>query len=75
MAQFDQFVRLPDVIRLTGLSRSSVYARLNPRAPASFDPTFPRPIKLSPSPRGASAWSLLEVQAWMEARLHARSVP
>lgn len=75
MTQTDQFVRLPDVIRLTGLSRSSVYARLNPRAPASFDPTFPRPIKLSPGPKGASAWSLLELKVWMEARLQARSVP
>lgn len=29
----------------TGLSRSTIYARLNPKSP-NYDPTFPRPIEL-----------------------------
>jgi prophage regulatory protein len=71
MAKNIQFVRLSTLKQLTGLSRSSIYARLNPGS-ASYDPTFPRQVKLSPGPRGAAAWSLAEVEVWLMARLEAR---
>lgn len=69
-----QLVRLSVVKMLTGLSKSSIYARLNTNSP-SFDPTFPRQAKLSPGPRGTAVWSLTEIQAWLISRLEARPSP
>ncbi|WP_371263941.1 helix-turn-helix transcriptional regulator [Nitrosomonas sp. Nm58] len=37
-------------MQLTGLSRSSIYARINSNS-SSFDPSFPLPVKLSPTPK------------------------
>jgi prophage regulatory protein len=67
-----QFIRLPAVIQITSISRSGVYARLNPRSP-SYDPTFPRPIKLSSGPRGAVAWILSEINAWLQLKAAERN--
>ncbi|MGJ0515469.1 MAG: helix-turn-helix transcriptional regulator [Methylomicrobium sp.] len=67
-----QFIRLSAVIQITSISRSGVYARLNPRSP-SYDPTFPRPIKLSSGPRGAVAWVLSEIQAWVRSKIAERN--
>jgi prophage regulatory protein len=67
-------IRRREVERRTGLSRSSIYARLkrNPRRPADYDPTFPRPI-----PIGAKAvgWDESEIEAWLETRAAARTLP
>jgi prophage regulatory protein len=54
----DQILRLPEVIRRTGLSRASIYkgARLG---------NFPRPFKLT---ERASGWKLSEVDAWISSR-------
>jgi prophage regulatory protein len=56
-----QLLRLPDVIRRTGLSRSTLYSleRRN---------DFPLRVKLSP---GCSAWSAEEVEIWINGRLAA----
>lgn len=51
-------LRLPDVARLTGLRRSSIYA-LVARG------QFPRPVKLT---RVASAWRSDELAAWIASR-------
>lgn len=61
--------RLPAVMRLTGLSRSSLYARLNPTS-AYFDSTFPRPFPLfgSAQSRGAKGWRLMEILSWLDAQ-------
>lgn len=66
-------VRLMTVINVTGLKRSSIYNRINPSS-KYFDPTFPKPVSLASSPdiRGAVAWVLAEVEAWVEARLATR---
>lgn len=65
-------IRRREVERRTGLSRSSIYAKFkrNPRRPADFDPTFPRPI-----PIGAKAvgWDEAEVDAWLDARVAQRA--
>jgi prophage regulatory protein len=50
------FIRLPDVIKLSGLSRSSIYGAIR-------DNKFPRPIKLNHG--RASAWIYGEVVQWM----------
>lgn len=61
-------IRMPELLAVTGLQRSTVYKRLK------SDPTFPRPVPLSDSTaRGAPvAWVLAEVQAWVKARIAAR---
>lgn len=57
-----EFVRVRDVLRLTGLSRASVY-----RLAAAGG--FPRPVKLS---ERSSAWVRCEVEAWVRERIAAR---
>ncbi len=61
--------RLPQLLALTGLGRSSVYARLDPRS-RYFDPSFPRPVPLHGpcQKRGAVGWRLSEVWAWLDAQ-------
>ena len=58
-----QMLRLTELIKLIGLSRSSIYDRLNRRS-KRYDPNFPRPLKLN----NASRWLLSEVEAWIEAK-------
>ena len=54
----DRFIRLHEVQRLTGRSKTQIYD----------DKTFPRRIKLS---HRESAWIESEVRAWMQARVDA----
>lgn len=65
--------RLPVVIALTGMKRSSIYARLSPRSPY-YDPKFPRPFALfgTAQKRGAKAWRVSEVLAWIDAQAEKR---
>lgn len=55
-------LRLPDVMRRVGLSRSELYRRI-----ASGE--FPRPVKLGAR---ASGWVEAEVTAWVEGRIAQR---
>ena len=61
-------LRRKQVEARTGLSRSSIYARLrhNPKRPGDFDPSFPRPV-----PIGAKAvgWVEAEIDAWLTAQI------
>ena len=63
-----QMLRLPELIKLIGLSRSSIYDRLNRRA-KRYDPNFPRPLKLNK----ASRWLLSEVEEWIESKISTRN--
>jgi len=67
-----KLIRIREVMEMTGLGRSSIYNRLGESKYA--DPSFPKPISLSSSPdcRGAVAWELHEVQAYIEAKMAAR---
>jgi len=56
--------RLPTVTQKTGVSRSSIYNKLNPKSP-HYDSSFPKPIKLGSRSIGFYAH---EVQAWIESR-------
>lgn len=56
--QWHGILRLPEVMRLTGLSRSSVY-RLESLG------QFPARVKLSDS---ASGWKAEQVQEWINSR-------
>lgn len=56
----------------TGLSRSSIYARLryNPKRPGDYDPTFPKPIKLGANTKAkAVGWIESEIDAWLTAQV------
>ena len=55
------FLRLPEVIRRTGLSRSTIYLRVNKG-------TFPAPLKIGIR---AIAWLEAEIDAWLAATVKA----
>ncbi|MCU9846720.1 AlpA family transcriptional regulator [Defluviimonas sp. WL0024] len=53
-----KILRLPELKSLTGLSRSTIYAKI-------ADGTFPVPIKLGAR---AVGWPEVEIAAWLEGR-------
>lgn len=57
-------IRRGQVERRTGLSRSSIYAKLrpNPKRPSDYDPTFPRPVSVGAR---AVGWIEEEVDLWL----------
>ena len=57
-------IRMAAVIEKTGLSRSSIYEKLNP-ASARYDDTFPKPVKLSVK---AIGWVEESVDIWIHSR-------
>ncbi|WP_366090039.1 AlpA family phage regulatory protein [uncultured Dechloromonas sp.] len=69
-----RLIRLAELLLLLACSRSTVYLRLDPKSPY-YDPSFPRPIKLSghANGRGAVAWVESEVEAWIAERMAARA--
>ena len=69
-----RLLRLPEVSRLTGYKRSSLYGKTDPNS-RQFDPTFPSRVHLSLTGRGAVGWFESEIFAWLESRGHARSEP
>jgi prophage regulatory protein len=52
------FLRLPSVIRVTGLGRSTIYRLM-------AEQKFPCPVRLGPR---AVAWRRSEIEAWSDAR-------
>jgi predicted DNA-binding transcriptional regulator AlpA len=69
----DQAIRLPEVQTLLGgISKSTWYARLNPRSP-SYDPRAPKPFKLGTSERSPSVWWRSAVMAYALACANARA--
>ena len=59
-----RILRRKQVEARTGLSRSSIYARLkhNPKRPGDFDPTFPKPVSIGAK---AVGWIEAEVDDWL----------
>jgi prophage regulatory protein len=62
--QHSAVVRLKKVMKKTGLSRSSIYYKINP-ASKYFDHSFPKPIRLGASSIG---WLESEIDAWLASR-------
>lgn len=56
---------------ITSISKTGLYARItpNPKRPGDYDPTFPRPVRISDN---RVAWVLGEVQAWVETQIAKR---
>lgn len=52
------FLRMPTVMRMTGLGRSTIYRLI-------ADQRFPRPVRLGPR---AVAWRRADLERWSEAR-------
>ena len=61
-------LRRKQVEARTGLSRSTIYAKLhhNPKRPSDYDPTFPAPISLGAK---AVGWIESEIDAWLAAQI------
>ncbi|WP_219012208.1 AlpA family phage regulatory protein [Shewanella algae] len=54
-------IRLKALMQLTGLSRSSIYEKQNPKSPR-FDPKFPKKVSLG---ERAVGWYLGDVESWL----------
>ena len=54
----DRILRLPEVVEVTGLSRSSIYRLIGIHE-------FPRQRRLGPR---SSGWRLSDVERWLESR-------
>lgn len=54
-----ELIRVAEVLRITGLSRSTLYEKM-------LDGSFPKQIKLGPR---SVAWVKSEVQAWAKERI------
>lgn len=55
-------LRLKQVLERVGLSRSTIYDRMNPASPR-YDDTFPKPIKIGSS---AVGWLESSISQWIE---------
>jgi prophage regulatory protein len=62
-----RIIRMARVRELTGLSRATIYDRLNP-ASRRYDPSFPKQINLGGQNSRATAvgWIEAEVLAWVQ---------
>jgi prophage regulatory protein len=74
----DGVLRFKQMPAEVGLTRSTIYDKLNPGKPSKpnhrYDPTFPKPFKLSRG-RGRHAavgFSKAEVRAWVRAQMATR---
>lgn len=65
MNHTDRILRMREVTKLTGISRSSVYNRLSQKSP-SYDPSFPKPIQLGNGKIPPVGFSETEVCAWID---------
>ena len=54
----DRVVRITEVCELTGLSRTTIWRRIN-------DGSFPPSIPLGPKGTRARGWRLSDIQAWI----------
>ena len=61
-------LRRKQVEARTGLSRSTIYAKLrrNPNRPRDYDPTFPKPVSMGAK---AVGWIESELDAWLTAQI------
>lgn len=61
-----------EVCKKLGISRSYLYAkqRFNPNRPTVYDPTFPKPIRLS---KTRPAWFEHEIDEWLQSRAEERN--
>lgn len=68
MSNTSAVLRLPAVCAVTGLGKSTLHAKCNPKSPI-YDPTFPKKIKLGDGKNGAIGWLESELTGWINSRL------
>ncbi|MCW8346091.1 AlpA family transcriptional regulator [Vibrio sp. ZSDZ65] len=61
----DRIVRIKELTQLTGLSRSTIYDKINSRSPR-YDATFPKSLKLGSR---AVGWLSTDVSRWIESKV------
>jgi prophage regulatory protein len=61
-------IKRTEVQARTALSRSAIYAKLDPKSPY-YDQTFPKPIPLGGRSIG---WVESEIDAWIQSRISHR---
>ncbi|MCA8008637.1 helix-turn-helix transcriptional regulator [Burkholderia cenocepacia] len=72
--RFAVLLRCVEVQQRTGLSRSSMYARMNP-SDAAYDSSFPLPVNVSAKGGSVSnRWIAAEVDMWIVSRPRTRVV-
>lgn len=59
----ERIIRIKELIQLIGISRSTVYDKLNTSS-KRHDPSFPKPVRLGGA---AIGWRLSMVLAWINA--------
>lgn len=58
---------------LTGLSRTTIYDRLNPKS-NTYDPTFPKPVELGVGMKNPPVgWIESEVETWLQNQVAKRA--
>ncbi|MFA0945874.1 MULTISPECIES: helix-turn-helix transcriptional regulator [Pseudomonas syringae group] len=62
---YPRILRLKQVLERVGLSRSTIYDRINPASPR-YDSSFPKPIKIG---RSAVGWLESSINKWIESLL------
>lgn len=66
--QMNQIINIKEVIQFTSISRAKIYEMINVDS-KYYDPTFPKPVRLSESRIG---WVAVEVHQWIEAKIQSR---
>ena len=61
-------IRRSDLEAKVGLSCSTIYNRLDKKS-KTYDPDFPKPIKLGKGKNPPVGWLLSEVDGWIEAQI------
>ncbi|ELP5716243.1 TPA: helix-turn-helix transcriptional regulator [Escherichia coli] len=59
-----RILRIPELTMILGISRSSIYEKLNPKS-RYYDADFPRPVRLGAASVG---WQSTAVEAWITSR-------
>ena len=59
-----RILRMPELTMILGISRSSIYEKLNPKS-RYYDVDFPRPVRLGAASVG---WQSTAVEAWITSR-------
>ncbi|HFP9452068.1 helix-turn-helix transcriptional regulator [Klebsiella aerogenes] len=59
-----RILRMPELTMILGISRSSIYEKLNPKS-RYYDADFPRPVRLGIASVG---WHSTAVEAWITSR-------
>lgn len=63
--QMNQIITLKDVIKFTSISRSKIYEMIKSDS-KYYDPSFPKPVRLSESRIG---WVALGIHQWIDDKI------